>query len=111
MNLVITGSEPIAIAGESYLLHCSLTGIDQERVHIMINDNQWTWIRPPNAITGITESHNGITSNFQFHRLNKSTHSGNYVCQIRIGSIYASATYHLQINSKTATILCTLGKV
>jgi hypothetical protein len=108
VNLEITGSK--AVAGEGYELQCSLMGIDQS--YINTGEFQWTWIGPSqNAIT--TESHNGIiismTSNnfyqcnLQFHRLNNSAHSGNYICQVRIGNTTINDSYHLQINSKTAT--------
>lgn len=112
MKLEITGSiYPEAIAGKQYDLQCSLMGIDQDRVLMDHHDFQWTWTGPSNTI--ISESQNGITisitdfgrqSKLHFHRLNKSTHSGNYICQVRIGSTTTTINtrHHLQINCKTS---------
>ena len=92
MKLEITGSGVLAIAGEMYTLQCSLRNIDQERV-------QWTWIGPGPSSAAIEDKRE-----LQFHRLSKSTHSGNYICKSRIGSTTINASYHLQVNSKTTKI-------
>ena len=110
VNLTITGSRAIAIAGERYKLQCSLMGIGQS--YINGGEFQWIWIGPPQN-TRITESHNGITismistyqSILQFHRLNNSAHSGTYICQVMIGSTTINNNYNLQINCETATII------
>ena len=116
MNVEITAtSEPDnqAIAGEQYDLQCSLLGLNQAMVSIT---SEFQWIGPSNNIilmgpqNEITISMTDLGKKLQFHRLNNSTHSGNYICQVTISgdtttTVTVNASYHLQITCKKCILL------
>lgn len=108
MNVEITAtseSDHQAIAGEQYDLQCSLLGLNRTMVSI---SSEFLWIGPSNNIlmgpqNEITISMTDFGEKLQFHHLNSSTHSGNYICQVTIiigGTTTVNASFHLQITCK-----------
>ena len=106
----ISESDRQAIAGEQYDLQCSLLGLDRAVVTI---SSEFQWIGPSNNIL-LMGSQNEITiselgKKLQFHRLNNSTHSGTYICQVTITggtttTVTVNASYHLQITCKKCIV-------